>query len=363
MARGSTFSLAVPVLASIYHGLRQISSSPTPTGEKNAKHFTAIGARKLLRSVDPLQLSSLAMSDKEERLMIVESYSPHRFSQQFNFYQDIPGKLVEEACPLNLPDVVGLWQSCTKLGTKAKLRIPGKGEVTPIVNAHEVEGTNATASKAKPSRAKPAVLPTVSNEEVDGTNATLGKAKAGKARPSRAKSKVPLVVSTHEVDGANATSRKAKASKDRPSKAKPNQGKDLPKDASKEMKRSTFKPKPLLKISAPKIPSVIVKNPTTENRDKKRSLVICDGDSNSSQGDRHWNRPKKQKNIAQVTPLEDIHIDTDGFFQDVPNSSTPLEDLEAHLGVNNLNLGDELYFQSSGGSIDGPDSFGLLSRK
>ncbi|XP_058186595.1 uncharacterized protein LOC131303651 [Rhododendron vialii] len=129
------------------------------------------------------------------------------------------------------------------------------------------------------------------------------------------------------------------------------------------MKRSTFKPKRLLKISAPKIPSVIVKNPTTENRDKKRSLVICDWDSNSSQGDRHWNRPKKQKNIAQVTPLEDIHIDTDGFFQDVPDSSTPLEDLEAHLGVNNLNLGDELYSQSSGGSIYGPDSFGLLSRK
>ncbi|KAE9445800.1 hypothetical protein C3L33_22301, partial [Rhododendron williamsianum] len=155
---------------------------------------------------------------------IVESYSPHRFSRQFNIYQDVPEKLVEEACPLNLPDVVGLWQSCMKLGTKAKLRIPvsshkglttkryqewwtkyacnfvkediepaekqekpktpvricltkGKGAFTPIVNAHEVEGTNAIvskaiASKAKPSKAKPAVLPTVSNEEVDGTNAT-----------------------------------------------------------------------------------------------------------------------------------------------------------------------------------------------
>ncbi|KAF7148540.1 hypothetical protein RHSIM_Rhsim03G0094500 [Rhododendron simsii] len=91
MARGSTFSLAVPVLASVYHGLKQISSSPTPSqchvilpmhyiyewlgnyfdtylpsthtqqgvrmvrlaDEKNAKHFTALTARKLLRSVDP----------------------------------------------------------------------------------------------------------------------------------------------------------------------------------------------------------------------------------------------------------------------------------------------------------------------
>ncbi|KAG5565451.1 hypothetical protein RHGRI_001367 [Rhododendron griersonianum] len=341
--------------------------------------------------------------------------------------------MVKEACPLNLPDVVRLWQSCTKLGTKAKLRIPvsshkglttkryqewwtkhasnfvkgdiepaekqekpktpvrirltkGKGAITPIVNAHEVEGTNAIASKAKPNKAKPAVLPTVSNEEVDGTNATLCKAKASRAKP-----KVPPIASTHEVDDANATTSKAKESKARPSKAKPtippttsthevdgangtvskakaskakpNQGKDLPKDASKEMEKSTLKTKPLLKISAPKIPSMIVKNPTTENGDKKRGLVICDGDNNSSQGDRHWNRPKKQKTIVQVTPLEDIHIDMDGFFQDVPDSNTPLEDLEAHLGVNNLNLGDELYSQSSGGSIDGPDSFGLLSSK
>ncbi|KAG5553122.1 hypothetical protein RHGRI_011102 [Rhododendron griersonianum] len=399
MARRSTFSLAVLVLASIYHGLKQISSSPTPSqchailpihyingwlgnyfdtylpsthsqpgvrmvrlaSEKNAKHFTALAARELLRSVDPSRLSSLAMSDKDERLMyIVESYSPHRFSRQFNFYQDVPGKLVEEACPLNLPDV-----KQEKPKTPVRIRLTkGKGAVTPIVNAHEVEGTNAIASKAKPNKAKPAVLPTVSNEEVDGTNAALCKAKASKARPSRAKPKFPIIASTHEVDGgnattskakaskakaskakptvppttsthevdgANATVSKAKASKAKPSKSKPNQEKDLPKDASKEMEKSTLKTKPLLKISAPKIPSIIVKNPTTENGDKKRGLVICEGDNNSS--------------------------------QDVPDSSTPLEDLEAHLGVNNLNLGDELYSQSSGGSIDGLDSFGLLSGK
>ncbi|KAF7143859.1 hypothetical protein RHSIM_Rhsim05G0147000 [Rhododendron simsii] len=443
MACRSTFSLAVPVLASVYHGLKQISSSPIPSqchailpmhyiygwlgnyfdtylpsthtqlgvrmvrlaGEKNAKHFTALAAHELLRSVDPSRLPSLAMFDKAERLIVDDGKQSH-------FY--VPERLVEEACPLSLPGVEGLWQSCTKLGNKAKLRIPvssqkglttkryqewwkkhasdfvkgdiepfekqeksktsvrirltnGKGAVTPIVNAHEVEGTNAIASKAKaskakPSKAKPPVLPTVSNEEVDGTNATLGKAKARKARPSMAKPKVPPIASTHEVDGANATTSKAKANKARPSMAKPtippitnthevdganattskakakaskarsskaksNQGKDLSIDASKEMENSTLKLKPTY----------------------------------SSQGDRHWNRPKRQKTVVQVTPLEDIHIDTDGFFQDVPDSSTPLEDLEAHLGANNLSLGDELYSQSSGGSIDSPDSFGLLS--
>ncbi|KAF7150395.1 hypothetical protein RHSIM_Rhsim02G0154400 [Rhododendron simsii] len=323
-------------------------------GEKNAKHFTGIAARKLFRSINPSQLSSLAMSDKDERLMVDDGKQSH-FWTAYTISLHVPGKLVEEACPFNLPDVVGLWQSCTKLGTKAKLRIPvssrkgfttkryqewwtkhasdfvkgdiepakkqekpktpvrirltkGKGAVTPI----EVNGTNATlgkakSSKAKPSRTKPIVPHVTSAHEVGGANATISK-----ARPSKAKPTIPPITGTHEVDDANATTGKAKASKARPSKAKPNQGKDLPKDASKEMENSTLKPKHLLKVSAPKIPSMIIKNPTTKNGDKKRRLVICDGDNNSSQ-----------------------------------------------VGSQQL----ESCSQSSGGSIDGPDSFGLLSGK
>ncbi|KAG5522479.1 hypothetical protein RHGRI_034602 [Rhododendron griersonianum] len=99
MARGVKFSLAVPLLASIYHGLKQISSYPTPSqckaillkhcvydlatistpylpsphshpgvrmvrlaGEKMAKHFIAVAARNLLRNVDPSQILSLSLA-------------------------------------------------------------------------------------------------------------------------------------------------------------------------------------------------------------------------------------------------------------------------------------------------------------
>ncbi|KAG5522482.1 hypothetical protein RHGRI_034604 [Rhododendron griersonianum] len=71
-----------------------------------------------------ISLRSSCLTLCRDKEYIVEPYSPPRFSRQFNFCQDVPGKLAEEASPLNLPDVVRLWQSCTKLGTKAELRIP-----------------------------------------------------------------------------------------------------------------------------------------------------------------------------------------------------------------------------------------------
>ncbi|KAG5524118.1 hypothetical protein RHGRI_030941 [Rhododendron griersonianum] len=73
--------------------------------------------------------------------------------------------------------------------------------------------------------------------------------------------------------------------------------------------------------------------------------------------------PRSRKPQSKSHPWRISTLTRTVFFQDMPDSNTPLEDLEAHLGVNNLNLGDELYSQSSRGSIDGPDSFGLLSGK
>ncbi|KAH7844675.1 hypothetical protein Vadar_030482 [Vaccinium darrowii] len=288
MARKCTFSLAVPVLGSIYCSLKQISSSPTPNqcnailpmhyvcgwlgnyfdtyhpsahtfpsvrmvrlaGDHMAKHFIAATAHNLLRSVNLLQLSSLSLSTRDELLIVddgaqshsrmdyvislrssnltlrrvkeyvVEPYIPHRFLRQFDFCQDIPGKLVEEACPINLPDVAGLWQSCTKLG------------------------------KAKPSRTKQ-------------------------------------------------------------SKAK-----DTTKDAPNGVERSIPKARTLLKIPTPKLQSIVVKDPIVENGRKKRSL----------------------KFVTERAAL-------------------------AMLGIDNLNLEDEVNSQSSEDSIDGPAPCPLVTRR
>ncbi|KAH7850255.1 hypothetical protein Vadar_029883 [Vaccinium darrowii] len=462
MARGCTFSLAVPILASIYRSLKQISSSPTPNqcnavlpmhyiccwlgnyfdayhqsahtfpgvrmvriaGDHMAKHFTAATAHNLLRSVKLSQLSSLSLSTRDEQLIVydgaqshsqtdyiislrssylilrrdneyvVEPYSPHRFSRQFDFCQDIPGNLVEEACPINLPDVVGLWQSCTKLGTKAEFKVPAhsrkglttkrymewwaiyssdfvKSNIEPSTKQGmpnpqvriRLKKSNAVAStpskpkapttkKSKP--AKEPVLPSSNTLKVRRTNAKANKGKEA-ILPSS---------TTNEIEGTGTQTGKA-----RPSRTKQSKAKNATKDAPNVVKRSIPKAKTLLKILAPKLQSVVVKDPIAENGKRKRSLQICDRESSSSHGDRHWKRLKKKPKVSNlgkkttILDLEDIPLDVDEFFKDHPLTETPLEDLGARLGIDNLNLEDEVYSQSSEESIDGPDPCPLVIRR
>ncbi|KAH0764902.1 hypothetical protein KY285_000773 [Solanum tuberosum] len=163
MSHGEIFSLAVPVLASIYRGLRDIYTSSNLgscdillpihyvygwigwyfetyyrvtrpqrgvrmwkiSGKKMEKHFDLVDARKLFQQVNVHNLHNLAMLQGKElhiddsgklsisqsdfliglcssfvtfRLddeLIVEPYSPHRFSRQFGYCQDVPGALIE----------------------------------------------------------------------------------------------------------------------------------------------------------------------------------------------------------------------------------------------------------------------------
>ncbi|KAH7845734.1 hypothetical protein Vadar_005411 [Vaccinium darrowii] len=386
MSRGCTFSLAVPVLASIYRGLKQISSSPTPNqcnailpmqyicgwlgsffeayhqsahtfpgirmvriaGDHMAKPFTAATTHNLLRSVNLSQLSSLSLSTRDELLIVddgaqshsrtdyiislrssyltlrrdkeyvVEPYSPHRFSRQFDFCQDIPGNLVEEACPINLPNAVGLWQSCTKLGTKAEFKIPVRSR-KGLATKRYMEWWVIYSSDFVRSNIEPSTKQGMPNPQV---RIRLKKSNAVASTPS--KPKAP-------------TTKKSKPAKE--------------------------------PIPAPKLQSVVVKDPIAENGRKKRSLKICDRESSSSHGDRHWKRLKKKPKVSDlgkkttILDLEDIPLDVDEFFKDHPLTETPLEDLGARLGIDNLNLEDEVYSQSSEESIDGPDPCPLVIRR
>ncbi|KAG5541092.1 hypothetical protein RHGRI_021092 [Rhododendron griersonianum] len=122
MAQGKRFSLAVPVLASIYHGLREITSSPNPSkcgavfpihyvygwlsryydsyflcastkftcgvrmvrlgGEKKAKHFSSQEAHDLLKNIMPSTLSPLALTKPKQG--IVTDHGKH--SDSWNDY-------------------------------------------------------------------------------------------------------------------------------------------------------------------------------------------------------------------------------------------------------------------------------------
>ncbi|KAL0433521.1 UNVERIFIED_CONTAM: hypothetical protein Slati_2686400 [Sesamum latifolium] len=64
---------------------------------------------------------------------IFEAYSPHRFSRQFGFCQDVPGSLKKEILTCSLKALGRLWQSCTLSGTSSKPLIPGSVSLSSLV--------------------------------------------------------------------------------------------------------------------------------------------------------------------------------------------------------------------------------------
>ncbi|XP_070671115.1 uncharacterized protein [Malus domestica] len=84
-----------------------------------------------LRSSDLSYLISLRsgfVSLRKEDRCIVQSYSPHRFSRQFGFVQNLPGKLKEKNQSAFLQAVYMHWESCTRACTNVVITLPAKDE-------------------------------------------------------------------------------------------------------------------------------------------------------------------------------------------------------------------------------------------
>ncbi|MCD9639444.1 hypothetical protein HAX54_023995 [Datura stramonium] len=71
-----------------------------------------------------LGLRSSFVTLRHDDDLIVEPYSPHRFSRQFGFCQDVPGVLIEHHYDGSLLALVHLWDSCVHLGSLSSLIIP-----------------------------------------------------------------------------------------------------------------------------------------------------------------------------------------------------------------------------------------------
>ncbi|KAL3519896.1 hypothetical protein ACH5RR_018045 [Cinchona calisaya] len=71
-----------------------------------------------------MNLRSSYLSLRCEDLYVVEIYSPHRFSRQFGFYQDLLGEHSEELPASVLERMYQLYSSCTRVGTKSKVSVP-----------------------------------------------------------------------------------------------------------------------------------------------------------------------------------------------------------------------------------------------
>ncbi|CAN6539950.1 unnamed protein product [Malus baccata var. baccata] len=84
-----------------------------------------------LRSSDLSYLISLRsayVSLQQEDRCIVQPYNPHRFSRQFGFVQNVPGRLKEKAQSGSLQAVYMHWESCTRACTNAYITLPAKDE-------------------------------------------------------------------------------------------------------------------------------------------------------------------------------------------------------------------------------------------
>uniref|UniRef100_M1BIN9 Aminotransferase-like plant mobile domain-containing protein n=1 Tax=Solanum tuberosum TaxID=4113 RepID=M1BIN9_SOLTU len=117
--------------SSIYRGLRDISTSPNLgacntllpfhyvygwIGEYFETYFRVTLPQRGLRS----SFVTLRLDDE----LIVEPYSPHRFSRQFRYYQDVLGALIEHHYDGSLLTLVQLWDLCVYLGSSSKIIIP-----------------------------------------------------------------------------------------------------------------------------------------------------------------------------------------------------------------------------------------------
>lgn len=65
---------------------------------------------------------------------IIEPYSPHRFSRQFGFHQDLPGDLVKRDKDIRLETLCNFHRTCIRYNTRAKALFPKTSEFASRVH-------------------------------------------------------------------------------------------------------------------------------------------------------------------------------------------------------------------------------------
>ncbi|XP_012829921.1 PREDICTED: uncharacterized protein LOC105951073 [Erythranthe guttata] len=121
------------------------------SGEGSARYYTPADARKRIHKGDlmswtcttiPRSESSLYVDDgttkgsernyfiairssylslRRGNRFVIEPYSPHRFSRQFGYYQDVPGVLDEDVREASLIDGLRYWRLCVLLESMSKV--------------------------------------------------------------------------------------------------------------------------------------------------------------------------------------------------------------------------------------------------
>ncbi|KAL0455851.1 UNVERIFIED_CONTAM: hypothetical protein Slati_0924300 [Sesamum latifolium] len=155
MASGRRVILAIPVLVSIYEGLR----SPKMTrfsGEGGVKYYDPQEARKRIHKAELVSgacnmivknkpfkfidngdaeeldhdyfiaIHSSYLTLRQGDKFIIESYSPHRFGRQFRYFQDVPGILKYDTRAASLEEGLRYWRLCILSKSSSKVWFPGR---------------------------------------------------------------------------------------------------------------------------------------------------------------------------------------------------------------------------------------------
>ncbi|KAJ8551615.1 hypothetical protein K7X08_021630 [Anisodus acutangulus] len=70
-----------------------------------------------------VRLRSSYVTTRIDDVLVIEPYSPHRFSGQFGFSQDLPGDLIERTYDGTLQELVQLGNSCTRFSSSSTVII------------------------------------------------------------------------------------------------------------------------------------------------------------------------------------------------------------------------------------------------
>ncbi|KAH0722656.1 hypothetical protein KY290_005312 [Solanum tuberosum] len=381
MAHGKKFSLAVPVLASIYRGLKEISTSSNLSvaniifpihyvygwlgeyfgthhranrshrsiplckisGEKMAKCFNFTDAQKLFQQDDALRLHHLAMLHDSN--FIVESYSPIRFSRQFGFCQDVPGDLVERPYDGTLLTLVQLWNSSFRLNTFSKVMI----QMCPLEGAPLMTREYVDWWPSQRMNTSQGNLHIILKKTKQDSTSTSSKGASDQSKEKSHPSSKSQVKSNDTLQVAK-TSSKSKTSKDG----------DVP--AKSKLRRLTLaskatSPAPEVGHSSSGTNELHVSsdygndqmsNLETPCDEISHLYALPDGvgrpNASPSPMDRHWNRPKRKAQglddvCCGIDILDTIVID-DNDFVDEDSNSASLFELAKQLDLRELYGGD-----------------------
>ncbi|KAH0642041.1 hypothetical protein KY290_033644 [Solanum tuberosum] len=330
-----------------------------------AKHFDLVDARKLFQQVNVHDLHNLAMLQGKElhiddslrssfvtlRLddeLIVEPYSPHRFSRQFRYCQDVPGALIEHHYDGSLLALVQLWDSCVYLGSSSKIIIPMRPSNKRSLMTREYSDWWPSHREILLRRSTHIILR--GPKKYDVSLPTKGEQLQEKL-PHSLKSKVTPNIPPQSVSiVSKSKSSKGKATHVDNGVKGPLQTPKAANITDKEVIDVTLKRKKPSSSSDKGVVKSLGIAPSCSNTSKtsislhkidiSASAASSSNESNVSQ-ELHWKRLKKKpKDLntqqCEFAELDSISIDTAIFEDGVAGSTMPLTELAHQLGLGDI---------------------------